>query len=148
MRHWILAVLFSAACGGSKSAPQVAVAPASEADAQQDPKTDSTDGLSADQAKAVLLAVDSACGDAWCEGDYNFRFKAIRCKFSAKTCTLTVQTGAYTDPSKMVWYWRSCKMNSVPSYSYMLDSHQAITSEFFDDVDACINKIADSLPNP
>ena len=52
-----------------------------DAEADADVKADRP-GLSAEQQTIVLKAIDDDCGDTWCEGDFNYRFKRLSCDFS------------------------------------------------------------------
>ena len=40
-------------------------------------------------AKQVLSLVDVACGDTWCEGDFNFVFTHFSCNFVEGVCNLS-----------------------------------------------------------
>lgn len=50
-----------------------------------------TKSLSAQQSKAALDAIDSQCGDTWCEGA-EYQFLSFLCNFSNETCTLSYLT--------------------------------------------------------
>jgi hypothetical protein len=39
-------------------------------------------------AQEVLTQIDNACGDSWCESDFNFTFDSFECDFTLKQCTL------------------------------------------------------------
>lgn len=52
-----------------------------------------TGDLVAEQDKALgeittLQLIDNACGDIWCEGDFDFNFKSFNCRFDKEICTL------------------------------------------------------------
>ncbi len=134
--------------GGASLPASVVVVTDGTADSTAiDPKEDSAAGLTTKQKSAVLTAVDDACGDAWCEGDDDWRFSKIVCNFTAKTCTITVQVAPLQDdPKKENWLWRSCKMTGLASYDALLDNTQSLQGDFYDKLDACMTKIEGSLP--
>jgi hypothetical protein len=136
-----LAASLLAGCAGSPKAP------VSISDGPAD-KADSTGDLSAAQAKATLTAIDDACTDAWCEGDFDFRFSKIQCHFATQSCTLTAQIAPLADaPQDEVWYWRSCKMSGLDNAAALLDAHGSIQSGFWSALDGCVNKLESSLPS-
>jgi len=127
----------------SDVAPVVELEPASA----DDLKADSVSSLTVVQAKTVLHIIDNTCGDTWCDGDYDFAFKKIVCQPVRNSCTLTtlVTYPAFSDQTPS-YYWRSCRMIGVSHYDDLV-SGQELTSGFFEDMGACIQKIEGSIPH-
>lgn len=47
--------------------------------------------LSRAEARKVLQAIDSRCGDTWCEGDFSFQFPSLECRARESACSVRVQ---------------------------------------------------------
>jgi hypothetical protein len=108
-----------------------------------------TNDLTAEEQKLVLRLVDNRCGDTWCDGDYDWRFKKITCSFASKqACTMTTMAIDTIDTHK--YYWRSCKMTGIRSFDEMVvtfpNGYQDITEAFGTKLDDCMAKLERSLP--
>ena len=135
--------------GGSGSSTETAQGAATLGDAGDGEGGFDGGDLTADQAKLILNSIDDHCGDAWCEGDFDFDFKAITCTFSKGTCSLDmVLTG--DDGTKS--FPESCEMTAVTGYDQMIEKFangfQDMTDGFFEKVDACITSAEDKVPKP
>jgi hypothetical protein len=144
-RHGSFAlVLLLAACG---TPPQVEL---TEATAEAE-KADAVSSLTDDQAKTVLRVIDNTCGDTWCDGDFDFRFKKIVCQPARNSCTmLTFDTYPAFSDQKPSYYWRSCRMVGFSKYEDLINTaptgYQSLTEGFYDAVSDCIQKIEGSIP--
>jgi hypothetical protein len=135
------------ACSGSSSTSDDAVE-VGQASESEDALTASND-LSKAQSKLVLTLLDDACGDAWCEGDYDWRFARMQCHFAQKTCTLTTLTiDGSSSPNKT--YWRSCKIPHLTKFEDLIETapngFQSLTDSMFDRATTCIEHIETHLP--
>jgi hypothetical protein len=140
--------LLWAGCTASTEDNSVEVTDSSADDAA---KEDSANSLTSKQASQVLLLIDDACGDAWCEGDYEWAFKKMSCHFDLGTCTMTAMlTMPASGSTPAASYWRSCKMRGIRSFKSMVHTYangfQALTDTMFTKVDACATKMEDSIP--
>ena len=111
----------------------------------------SANDLKPAQEKLILKLVDDVCGDSWCEGDYNFKFAKLKCSFTAKTCTITLDIIDPQDGAKPQRdFWRSCKMTKIAGFTSMIDTapngFQSLGDDFYSKVDACITKLESHIP--
>lgn len=145
----ILAVfaLFSlAACAADQAAP----ADDAAADAESELRKTKND-LSSEDEKKVLNMLDDVCGDTWCEGDYQWWFKKLRCSFDAKSCTLTmlVVDPAYDDKPTRT-FWRSCKISGLSGKDALTDvaanGYESLDDAFYDRVSDCVDGIESRIP--
>lgn len=101
-------------------------------------------GLTATQASKVLVMLDDACSDAWCETDYQFSFRHITCDFPAHTCTLRMAVTLHGTT-----YARACKMTGLRSFSQLVgtssNGYQWLTDGFWSRVDTCATKVESSI---
>jgi hypothetical protein len=144
MQRTLLFCAFAAlaACAGHSD-----TVPADSSAASEDELT--TNDLTTDQQKLVLLLIDDRCGDSWCEGDYDFRFKKMVCAFTTKeSCTMTVMAIDTADVHR--YYWRSCKMTGILRWEDLVQTfpngYQDITDPFFDKLTTCMDSIEANLP--
>lgn len=113
---------------------------------------DDSGGLTAKQAKAVLSELNDLCGDSWCEGDYLWDFKKIKCKFGDQTCTLTMMVtdwGIEEEGTEDIIYWRSCKMKGIGAHEEMVKGEGIaanLTDAFVDIVNECVERIEKNIP--
>jgi hypothetical protein len=131
-------VLLAAGCGGSP----VAVETIDEAE--------SANSLTPPQAKTVLVLLGDACADAWCEGDYEWAFKKVSCRFSSGACTLTLLVKQDSGRHRRARsFWRSCALHELGSFDALVETaangYQSLKPGFFDQVDRCIGKIEATL---
>ena len=120
----------------------------------------------------VLDAIDSICGDTWCEGDYNFRFESISCDDGAKTCKVgfamikeirsttkpqnkTVQsngtTGKITEMTKAhtVEFAASCELPGFGQLNELVGMSDGgyvdLNDQFYDSMTDCIGALEKEL---
>jgi hypothetical protein len=103
-----------------------------------------TNDLTEDQSKKVLALLDDACGDSWCEGDFDFLFAKFQCAFAgASACTLTMRLTPDEQPART--FWRSCRFVSFAGYTDIVrsaeDGHASLTSEFREAVTDCVDRV-------
>jgi hypothetical protein len=102
------------------------------------------------QSKTVLKLVDDICGDTWCSGDYDFRFRRIACSNVAKTCTLLfllIPREGVTSRSPS--YWRSCKTHDFDGFDSLVTTtpsgYQSLDQNYYGALTECISRIEDKL---
>lgn len=143
----LLVAVLVAGCGMSEPSEDAELTDDGIADAKADaPIAGST--LSYAQSRRVLQAIDNACGDSWCEGEFNFAFRRITCKTGPSSCTLTMQViDSSVQPERT--FWRSCKSYGSASFAKLIDAtggYDVLTDAFYDRVNACMTKIEASIP--
>lgn len=73
--------------------------------------------------RLTLQAIDSICGDTWCEGDYQYRFDSLRCRFQDGICVLNVRYGEWPAEGQSVRYTHKirCTLTRVNSYADLIE---------------------------
>jgi hypothetical protein len=95
--------------------------------------------LTQEQKIASLDAIDSICGDTWCEGDFNYEFQSINCESDNSTCVVGFKTWDYVDESINTRY--SCEIQGISSFNDILkEGGHDLTEKFYDQLNACINE--------
>ncbi|WP_394832862.1 hypothetical protein LVJ94_40810 [Pendulispora rubella] len=140
----VIVASLATACAGSSG--EVELEPAAtdiEAELQ-------TSDLSKEQAAIALKLLDDICGDTWCEGEYNWHFPKIVCRFAQTSCTVTFRVTTYDDPPKN--YTRWCKVRELTRFEDLVQTapngYQSLNDAFYDKVSACISRIEDDLRTP
>lgn len=120
----------------------------------------------------VLEAIDSICGDTWCEGDYGYEFNNFSCynfsdRNSTTTCTLEFAIINSTEVTKdavdsggtQVDYisvkqkeYGECQIKDISKIEDMLKlnkngSWQGLNTNFYDQVNACITAVESNAFN-
>lgn len=114
--------------------------------------------LTKKQLATVLNAIDSLCGDSWCEGDFNYAFKSFDCISylgrDSMNCTLTfdlIARDPITNEAKKNGSTRvvdavvfdqlasACEIGGIKSYSDLIDSKDYLTTAFSDDLSGCFS---------
>lgn len=143
-----------AACASPSAAPDdgaSADADADAAEAEDELRSTAKNNLSSTDEKKVLTLLDDICGDTWCEGDYDWRFKKLRCSFADESCTLTmlVVDPAYDDQPART-FWRSCKMGGLSGWTSLVDEaqngYESLNDGFYDEVSDCIDRLESRIP--
>jgi hypothetical protein len=68
----------------------------------------------------VLDLVDDICGDTWCEGEHDFRFRGVRCTERTASCNLFFLMFPHgTTPSFASW--RSCKTDGYAGFASLVE---------------------------
>jgi hypothetical protein len=141
----LLLISMVTACSTVESAGGADVILVDEAEAAADVKAD-TVGLSPAVEGDVLRAIDTACGDVWCEGDFDYRFKRLVCDFGAERCTLVAVVLPVDEDAA---YARACRIRGLADVSDLVGQEGGRTTlkpAFFDKVDDCIVKWAGTIP--
>ncbi|MBU6153594.1 MAG: hypothetical protein KGP28_04765 [Bdellovibrionales bacterium] len=89
------------------------------------------DDLCRRDEKRVLFAIDQICGDTWCEGDYNFQFRRIRCNYTLGTCVLEYRTAPWKSAGDEDYDWgknRICVIRNVNSLDQLIRADQVAAS--------------------
>jgi len=114
-----------------------------------DPETETGAGdLTTSQSEIVLKLLDDICGDTWCEGEYNWHFPKIVCRFSDAVCTLSFRV---TDPNREPAedYARWCKVHDLRTFDDLVQTaangYQSLNDDFYDNVSTCVEQIEHDL---
>ena len=102
--------------------------------------------LSPSQEKIALKLIDDICGDTWCEGDYNFDFRALACDLRRMSCTLRFQMFPWdTVASGSSAYSRSCETTGFSGFDSLVatapNGYQSLVPSFYDALTTCIGKL-------
>ena len=102
--------------------------------------------LSPTQEKIALKLIDDICGDTWCEGDYNFDFRALTCDSRQMTCTLRFQMFPWdTVASGSSAYSRSCETTGFSGFDSLVatspNGYQSLVPSFYDALTTCIGNL-------
>jgi hypothetical protein len=101
--------------------------------------------LTRTEINAVLRVVDAVCGDTWCEGDNDFRFRHLFCESSAGTCSLMFQTAARDGTSPPRWRWQMCRTSGFTGFDSLVDTspggNQWLTDSYYEALTACIDRL-------
>ena len=97
------------------------------------------------EEKLVLRLIDGICGDTWCEGDYNYRFKSLKCNFSQGHCKLTYDRGLWPAENQSIkWSQknRKCALRGIHELKDLVrdqNGYQSLNETFYDQLNACFN---------
>jgi hypothetical protein len=92
------------------------------------------------QERQVLAALDTYCATAWCEGNFNLKFKALHCQIKSHSCRL--QYNLINRATKTLFH-HSCEYSPVNSYKALLDNaggDNALNDLFLETLDDCFEK--------
>jgi hypothetical protein len=109
----------------------------------EDLQTDALgNALSRAEVRIVLKLVDDACGDTWCEGDYDFRFRHLFCDSGAQTCLLSFQMALRDGADSPKWRWRTCRTGFLGFDSLVTTSggYQWLADGYYQALTACIDR--------
>ncbi|NDG83988.1 MAG: hypothetical protein EBX52_02995 [Proteobacteria bacterium] len=103
------------------------------------------DDLDSKVRQEVLSAVDMICADTWCEGDYNFKFKGLKCTFSNATCVLTYDAGAWPAEGRRIRWNRHgmCRVRGVRSRTDLLvemGPYRRLADAPYEQITRCIDE--------
>jgi hypothetical protein len=103
--------------------------------------TTSSNDLTEAQEQEVLDQIDDACGDAWCEGDLDYRFIHFKCNFADKRCTLTAKTADTTKRPKKWTAQQTCTMKQITRYEDVIEtaSNGFKSLKDWEKVDECVS---------
>jgi len=101
-------------------------------------------GLTRAEGQVVLKLVDDICGDTWCEGDDNFRFRKIACSPRSHSCTLIFQMFPY-DTEPTLASLRSCRTTGFSGFDSLVDTSdagfQSLASGYYEALSSCISSM-------
>ena len=90
--------------------------------------TFATEAITENQENNILQSIDMACGDTWCEGDYQYHFTAFKCSSLTESCSLTFDLAFYGDDiSEEIL----CVFEGITSYSQLMDKRGELTWDFY-----------------
>jgi hypothetical protein len=100
--------------------------------------------LSRTEERIVLKLVDDICGDTWCEGDNDFRFRRLLCDSSAATCSLMFQIGL-RESAASAWRWQTCRTGGFIDFDSLVETtsggYQWLTHGYYEALSACIGEL-------
>jgi hypothetical protein len=103
--------------------------------------------LSRAEAATVLDAIDDICGDTWCEGDHDFRFRRLRCEARTSTCSLLFLMFPHgTAPTFASW--RICKTGDYAGLASLVETDArgavTLTPAYYETLTTCIARLEGS----
>jgi hypothetical protein len=92
------------------------------------------------QEKQVLTALGSYCGNSWCEGDFDYKFKSLSCKAKSDNCNLgfTLVNRAKNTRSKA-----ECSYSPVRNFREIMigvGGPESLSYGFLEALDDCFEK--------
>ncbi|WP_394822301.1 hypothetical protein [Pendulispora albinea] len=149
-----LAALLTAACSASArdsesedAAVEVSTEQAAHPLITADPELAAGD-LTKEQSAIVLKLLDDICGDTWCEGEYNWHFPKIDCRFAKGKCTLGFRV-TDRNPTPPKNYRRSCTVRDARAFTDLVQTapngYRSLDETFYDNVSRCVQRIEDDL---
>ena len=104
----------------------------------------SGNALSRAEERIVLKLVDDICGDTWCEGDYDFRFRRLFCDSNAATCSLIFQM-ASREGAGTSWRPQMCRTGGFLDFDSLVETssggYQWLTDGYYKALSACIGQL-------
>lgn len=140
--HLFAAILF---CGcGSPASSEDANAATFDIESVPQAEELGPGGLSRAEAAAVLDAIDDICGDTWCEGDHDFRFRKIVCNQRTSTCSLFFLMFPF-ETTPTFASWRTCKTGDYLGFTSLVETDAsgvvALTPRYYDALTTCIARL-------
>ena len=100
--------------------------------------------LSRAEERIVLKLVDDICGDTWCEGDYDFRFRRLFCDSNTATCLLMFQMASRQGPGS-AWRRQMCRTGGFFDFDSLVvttsGGYQWLTGSYYEALSACIGQL-------
>jgi hypothetical protein len=97
------------------------------------------------EVKTVLKLIDGVCGDTWCEGDNDFRFRHLFCESTSGTCALMFQTAARDGASPPRWRWQTCRTTGFTGLDSLVDTapggYPSLKDSYYEALTACIDHL-------
>lgn len=101
------------------------------------------------QQDKLLQVLDDACGDSWCEGEYNLDFKQLTC--NAEGCTVNIDMDLGVDAESFAknpmprFFEANIWLAKTPAFVAQLNSdsfkHNLLIPEFQEEVDKAITAV-------
>ncbi|HTQ05430.1 MAG TPA: hypothetical protein VMI54_16315 [Polyangiaceae bacterium] len=147
----------------SKLAPFIALAfaalpacgtpPGNEAEAETATSADALarNALTPAEEKTALALIDGICGDTWCDGDYDFRFDALRCGTASRSCALTLEILPREGVASAKGdYHRTCLTGDFDGFASLVDTapsgYQSLDQDYYFALTDCISTLEANLP--
>jgi hypothetical protein len=92
------------------------------------------------QEKQVLTALSSYCGNSWCEGDFDYKFKSLKCKAKSDSCQLGFTLVNRSEKTRMK---SACEYSPVRNFREILKDAggpEALNDGFLEALDDCFEK--------
>lgn len=103
---------------------------------QQTAKVKTSENLQEEKVK-ILAAIDSICGDTWCEGDYDYRFLSIQFDTQHNT------TGVFFNViNEKKIYDKTCIVEGYSTADQILTQYGSLDNGFYDKLNICISAIS------
>lgn len=98
------------------------------------------------ERKEVLRSIDNVCGDTWCEGDYNFKFKNFSCNKLNKSCYVSFHF-IKSDEQSVETYSpvQFCHFNNITSIKQVQESKLALNDHFYEELTNCIESLESQI---
>jgi hypothetical protein len=101
--------------------------------------------LTRSEVRTVLKLIDDVCGDTWCEGDDDFRFRNLFCESRSGTCSLMFQTAPRDGTSPPRWRWQTCRTTGFLGFESLVDTTSGgypwIADGYYQALSACIDGV-------
>jgi len=108
------------------------------------PVSRATEYLSKSERQAILDRIDNACGDIWCESDFNYDFKSLNCAVESHTCVLKFEMTYFAASSESdngeFRFTSTCTISDVQSFQSLSDQILADGNTKYEALDACFEK--------
>ncbi|MGZ3671910.1 MAG: hypothetical protein ACXVB9_12575 [Bdellovibrionota bacterium] len=101
--------------------------------------------LSKWQEKQVLSALKDYCGNAWCEGDYEYKFRSFTCHPRGNSCRLHFEL---VNREKKTHFPGSCHYAPAISFKSILGAEggaDSLNDSFIESLDDCFEKAENRL---
>ena len=99
------------------------------------------DFLKKAQKDIVLKEIDMICGDTWCTGDYNFKFKSIQCDDTKAVCQINYEMYVWEQEDAKLSL--NCPIRPLKRFSDLVkktgESH-SLNDSFYDKLTTCFQK--------
>ena len=106
------------------------------------------------QERKALEAVQEACNNTWCEGEFGYDFKKFQCE--KRKCALDFDIVVYTryddgvpDPTTADHYDTRCEFSPVKNFADVINvKKNYVTPAYFKSLAKCIDENASAIGQP
>ncbi|MDQ3235620.1 MAG: hypothetical protein M3Q07_27740 [Pseudobdellovibrionaceae bacterium] len=96
-------------------------------------------------APTILKAIDSICGDTWCEGDFSFHFQNVVLDTSTNSTTVIFTIGI-NDPIDSTQilptqFQASCTVTGYSTFATIMQSNRSLSQDFYNRLTECIQDL-------
>ena len=92
------------------------------------------------QEKQVLKALTSYCANSWCEGDYDYKFKSLKCEAHADACRLGVVLVSRTEKAHTKTECRYSPVRNFREIMADVGGPESLNDGFLESLDDCFEK--------